>query len=325
MENENYPHHYKLSKKDIKHVLPSLTNMTMMKPTITTVSVTPVTSTTNNTMSSVQRYHTKLYQPQVTPPSTALPSSSSSNWIIMPNQKQWNNQKQNSYGGDESSSCCISQNDNESETTSDGNDLRHQNSKFESRTLPRGIDRSMDPMKTIRKPAKRMKYYESNSGNIDQDSISQELLHNNDDARKSSSPITHNLIKSTTNINNICKPIFENLHLFESSSEIFQCNCKLSSNSKYHFPSSYSVIDETLSGVKIRHDNTSGRIVRKNASWNDMSYRNEYLCYHDDDEVEEGDEEDDDELDEQTNGNTEQSSEVDNSSIERVEGKFRAV
>ncbi|CAH8594419.1 unnamed protein product [Schistosoma intercalatum] len=314
MENENYPHHYKLSKKDMKHVLPSLTNMTMMKPTITTVSVTPVTSTTNNIMSSVQRYHTKLYQPQVAPPSTALPSSSSSNWIIMPNQKQ------NSHNGDESSSCCISQNDNESETTSDGNDLRHQNSKFKSRTLPRGIDRPMDPMKTIRKPAKRMKYYESNSANIDQDSISQELLHNNDDARKSSSPITHNLIKSTTNINNnICKPIFENLHLFESSSEIFQCNCKLSSNSKYHFPSSYSVIDETLSDVKIRHDNTSGRIVRKNASWNDMSYRNEYLCYHDDDEVEEGDEEDDDELDEQTNGNTEQSSEVDNSSIERVE------
>uniref|UniRef100_A0A5K4FEK0 CUB domain-containing protein n=1 Tax=Schistosoma mansoni TaxID=6183 RepID=A0A5K4FEK0_SCHMA len=321
MENENYPHHYKLSKKEIKHILPSLTNMTMMKPTTTTVSVTPVTSTTNNIMSNVRYHHTKLYHPHVVvPPSTALPSSSSpSNWIIIPNQKQRDNQKQNCHHGGDESSSCISQNDNESETTSDGNDLRQQNSKFKYKILPRGIDQSMDPMKTIRKSAKRMKYYESDSANIDQDSISRELLNNNV-ARKNSSPTTHSLITSTTNINNnICKPIFENLHLFESSSDIFQCNCKLSSNSKYHFPSSYSVIDGTLSDVKTRDGNAGGSIVRKNASWNDMSYKNEYLCYHDDDDVEEDDEEDDDELDEQTNGNTEQSSEVDDSSVERVE------
>ncbi|XP_018646499.1 neuropilin (nrp) and tolloid (tll)-like [Schistosoma mansoni] len=250
MENENYPHHYKLSKKEIKHILPSLTNMTMMKPTTTTVSVTPVTSTTNNIMSNVQRYHhTKLYHPH----------------------KQRDNQKQNCHHGGDESSSCISQNDNESETTSDGNDLRQQNSKFKYKILPRGIDQSMDPMKTIRKSAKRMKYYESDSANIDQDSISRELLNNNV-ARKNSSPTTHSLITSTTNINNtICKPIFENLHLFESSSDIFQCNCKLSSNSKYHFPSSYSVIDGTLSDVKTRDGNAGGSIVRKNASWNDMN------------------------------------------------------
>ncbi|KAK4468502.1 hypothetical protein MN116_007703 [Schistosoma mekongi] len=289
VENEQVSH-YKLSRKDIKRILPS-TTMT----TVTTVtSVTPITSIAT-TVSDTQRYHhTKLYHTQ-----QISPSKTSSNWIITPNSKQWNIHKQNSQYDD--SSCCISQND-ESETTSE-NDLhyrhhhRYRNNKLQSRPQR---EHSMDRLKSTRRSeAKRMKYHQL----ISPINIDQYPLHNNNNS----------LITTGTNT----PKLFESLQLFENSSEIFRCNCKLNNSSKHNFPSSYSVIQQSLSDVK-----SDAYSMRKNASWNDMSYKNDYLYHHDDndDDEEEDDDGDNDDLDEQINENSERSSEVGSSSVEQIDG-----
>ncbi|KAH8873486.1 Neuropilin and tolloid-like protein 2 [Schistosoma japonicum] len=285
VENEQVSH-CKLSGKDIKRIPPS-TTMT----TVTTVtSVTPITSIAT-TVSDTQKYHhTKLYHTQ-----QISPSKTSSNRIIIPNSKQWNIHKQNSqYDG---SSCCISQND-ESETTSE-NDLHYRHhhqyrfSKLESRSQR---EHSIDKIKSTRQSeAKGMKYHQLTSSI----SVDQDPMHNN---------------SSLTTGTNTPK-LHEGLQLFENSNEIFRCNCKLNNSSKFNFPSSYSVVQQSLSDLK--NDAYSSN-MRKNASWNDMSYKNDYLYHHDNND--DDDDEDNDDLDEQINENSERSSEVGSSSLEQVDG-----
>nr|CAH8863122.1 unnamed protein product [Trichobilharzia regenti] len=314
--------------------------MTMTSSSITTTATLPLTNATttttttstvvvpmnnNATSNNVIKYRTKLFTNQNTPlsPSKTL-------WTI------------GSYTDrpDESSSC-ISQND-ESDTTT---------TTTTTTTPPPSNDSQLACNIRL---ANKTNHFNNQYGHFDQQldtttTTAANVKDNNKCITSSVSPLTRNHITGST-------ITFDNLQVFKNSNEVYLCNCNLNSSAKYNFPSSYSVIQQTLS-PDMKFSNT----MRKNASWNDMSRHVEYFYGYDDDdddddvedgndvededddevknngtdddeeeveddddddeeEEEEGDEEEE-ELSEQINGKSEQPSEVDGSIVDKNEGR----
>ncbi|CAH8863291.1 unnamed protein product [Trichobilharzia szidati] len=356
--DSNHDHRNTPKQLLTKSAKPAGMTMTSSIPTTTTTATAtlpPLTNTTTSTstvvpMNNVIKYRTKLFSNK-----TPL-SPSKTIWTIgSSSDRQWTKHSENSPPNDDESSCCISQNESDTTTTTNtppSNDSQlASNIRLSNKTKP--FQQSI-----VRE---RMNYsHQMTSGHFDQDfiqntttTITDTTDNVKDNHISSISPLTRrNHITGST-------ITFDNLQLFKQSNEVYLCNCNLNSSAKYNFPSSYSVIQQTVSPeMKFSHT------MRKNASWNDMSRQVEYFYgYEDEDddedvededdaaddgddddedknngsddddaeEVEDDDEDDEEEgegegeeeeeLSEQINGKSEQSSEVDGSIVDKNEGR----
>ncbi|CAH8612361.1 unnamed protein product [Heterobilharzia americana] len=285
LDKENYKScHYKRDGKEIKRFLPPMTTVT--------------------------KYSIKQFNLQSSPLKTTT------NWLVSPNSVQWNRQSDVHNGQNDGSSVSVSQNDSDTPSETDcqhqialGADSRRRVSNAGVRMVTT-VMTTTATMTATTAPPKRMRYQQMGCNTIDQESDSQEISHNNNDNNDNIFSPTHSLITGTTTI-------FDDLQIFKHSNETYQCNCNLGST-KYTFPSSYSVIPQTL---LLSSSNKIGDGMRKNASWSDMSHKVEHLFQQDnDDDDDEGDYDDDDyDVDDQINENSGQSSsEVDSSSADRI-------